>query len=96
MRHAAAIMMTCCELSATSAFAQDMEPKAYSASPVGANFLVTSYNWSSGGVIFDPTLPFTDVKADVRGLVVAGGHTFGLFGKLGLLTVGPCPTPGPT
>ena len=44
-------------LAGAPAAAQDMEPRAYSPSPVGANFLVTSYSWSTGNVVFDPTLP---------------------------------------
>jgi outer membrane putative beta-barrel porin/alpha-amylase len=70
-----------------SAQAQDMEPKAYSASPVGANFIVGSYSWSTGAIIFDATLPVSDIHADVQGLAVGVGHTFNLFGKLGLATV---------
>jgi hypothetical protein len=75
-------------ISAGLAQAQDMEPKAYSASPVGANFLVASYSFSTGDVIFDASLPVTDVQADVHGLALGVGHTFNLFGKLGLATVG--------
>jgi hypothetical protein len=63
-----------------------MEPKAYSASPVGANFLVVNYSWAAGDVLFDPTLPVTDVHADVQGLVVGVGHSFNLLGDLGLVT----------
>ena len=73
-------------VAAALASAQDMEPRAYSPSPVGANFLVTSYSWSTGAVVFDPTLPITDVHADVQGLVVAIGHSFNLLGNLGLFT----------
>jgi hypothetical protein len=80
---AAAVWML---VAAAHAAAQDMEPRAYSPSPVGANFLVTSYSWSSGAVVFDPTLPITDVHADVQGLVVALGHSFNLLGNLGLFT----------
>ena len=61
-----------------------MEPKAYSASPVGANFLVVVFNGSSGSIVFDETLPFSDVNAHVRGVGIGLGHTFGLFGKLAL------------
>ncbi|HEY7291751.1 MAG TPA: transporter [Vicinamibacterales bacterium] len=64
-----------------------MEPRAYAASPVGANFLVASYSVSSGGVLVDPTLPITDVHADVNGLALGIGHSFNFFGKLGLGTV---------
>ena len=63
-----------------------MEPRAYSPSPVGANFLVTSYSWSTGSVVFDPTLPVSGVRAHVRGVVVAAGHSFNLLGSLGLVT----------
>ena len=69
-----------------SLVAQEMEPKAYSASPVGANFLVAAYGRLTGGVVFDPSLPFTDVNARIGSAVVGVGHTFGLFGKLTLVS----------
>ena len=53
-------------LVARHACAQDMEPRAYSSSPTGANFLVLGYGRSSGDVLFDPTLPLTDVHADLN------------------------------
>src|SRR5262249_44013161 len=57
-----------------------------SASPVGANFFVGAYTFSTGAVVFDPTLPISDVHADVSGFAVAVGHTFGLFGDLAIVT----------
>ena len=74
-------------LLAVPAAAQDMEPKAYSASPVGANFLIAGYTWSNGAVVFDPTLPVTDVHANVEGGVLGVGHSFDLFGNLALASV---------
>jgi hypothetical protein len=71
---------------AAPAAAQDLEPKAYSASPVGATFLVSSAVRSTGSVVFDPTLPFKDVKAGINGVVLGVGTTFGLFGKLALVS----------
>jgi len=67
--------------------AQDLEPKAYSASPAGAMFLVAGFSRSSGSVLTDPTLPLTDVNAKINGVPLAAGYTFGLFGKLALVTV---------
>jgi hypothetical protein len=61
-----------------------MEPKAYSASPVGANFFVVALSRSTGSIIFDPTLPIEDAEATINGVVVGVGTTFGLFGKLTL------------
>jgi hypothetical protein len=69
-----------------TAVAQDLEPKAYSASPVGAVFVVAGYARSTGSVVFDPSLPITDVEAKVNGALLAGGYTFGLAGKLALMT----------
>jgi Putative MetA-pathway of phenol degradation len=69
-----------------TAAAQELEPKAYSASPVGAAFLVAGLTRSAGAVVFDPTLPLKDVEAKINTAMVATGYTFGLFGKLGLVT----------
>lgn len=69
-----------------AAYAQDLEPKAYSASPVGAAFLVVGAARSTGSVLTDPTLPVSDVDAKINGVPLAAGYTFGLFGKLALIT----------
>ncbi len=71
---------------APAAHAQDLEPKAYSASPVGAAFLVVGVARSTGSVLTDPTLPLTDIEAKMNGVPLAAGYTFGLFGKLTLIT----------
>jgi hypothetical protein len=63
-----------------------MEPKAYSASPVGTTFLVAAGSRSTGSVVFDPTLPIRDVEADINGIALGVGTTFGLFGKLTLVS----------
>ena len=77
-----------CVLAGTGeARAQDLEPKAYSASPVGASFLVLGLSRSSGSILTDPTLPLKDVDAKINGVPVAAGYTFGLLGKLALVTV---------
>lgn len=73
-------------LIASPALAQEMEPKAYSASPVGATFLVAVLSRSSGAVVFDPTLPIENVEAKINGGSVGVGTTFGLFGKLALVS----------
>jgi outer membrane putative beta-barrel porin/alpha-amylase len=68
--------------------AQDLEPKAYSASPVGAEFLVAGLSRSTGSVLVDPTLPITDVDARINGVVAAAGYTFSLFDRVALVTGG--------
>lgn len=61
--------------------AQEMEPRAYSPSPVGMNFVGLSWQNSSGGVTTDPTLPITDVDADIDNLILGYSRTFGLAGR---------------
>ncbi len=73
-------------LAATAARAQQLEPRAYSPSPVGANFAGFVYSNSSGDVVFDPSLPFTDVSARVNGMAGFYVRTFGLFGRSASIT----------
>jgi hypothetical protein len=61
--------------------AQQLEPRAYSPAPVGANFFGVAYAHSSGDVVFDPSLPFTDVSANVNSAAPFYVRTFGLFGR---------------
>lgn len=69
------------------ASAQQLEPRAYSPSPVGMNFLGVAYLLSSGGVVFDPSLPITNVHARVDTVAPYYGRTFGLFGREANLTL---------
>ena len=70
-----------------AARAQELEPRAYSASPVGANFVVAALTRSSGDVVTDPSLPFTNVEARVGAFAVGYGRTLDLFGRQALATV---------
>jgi len=72
---------------AVRARAQELEPRAYSPSPLGTNFFVLALARSSGSVIFDPSLPITDVSAHVGTAVAGYGRSFGLAGKQGLFGV---------
>jgi len=67
--------------------AQELEPRAYVASPVGASFFVMAWQQSSGAVVTDPTLPLEDVHAMVEVVAPAYGHTFNMFGSQALFTV---------
>ncbi len=78
--------VACVLAGATVARAQDLEPRAYSASPVGVNFFVINYSRSTGGIVFDPSLPFSDVRATINAATAGLGHTFNLFGKLALVS----------
>ena len=63
-----------------TARAQDIEPRSYTNTPVGMNFLLAAYAYSDGKIAFDPSLPIVDAKfrsntealAYVRSLDVLG------------------------
>jgi len=65
--------------------AQDMEPRAYSPSPLGTNFLAVTVGNSSGAVLFDPSVPITDTHADLNSVVVGYARTIRLGGRQGLV-----------
>jgi hypothetical protein len=80
------VLMLLAVLNSTSAAAQELEPRAYSASPIGTNFFLVGIGRSSGDVIFDPTVPISDVRADINAATIGVGRTFNLGGHLGLAT----------
>ncbi len=68
-------------IGATAASAQELEPRAYAPNPTGANFVLMAYGRSTGGVVFDPSVPITNVSAHVNTTALFYGRTFGLFGR---------------
>src|SRR5882672_7004512 len=59
--------------------AQELEPRAFSPNPTGVNYMVLAYSRSSGGVLFDPSVPVTDVDAHFSAAILGYGHTFGIL-----------------
>ncbi len=62
------------------AHAQDMEPRAYSASPIDGNFLLAGYLRTTGAVSLDPALPIANVRASINTEFLGYDRTFALFG----------------
>jgi len=81
-RLACTIVIVILGLTSTSSgiYAQTLEPRAYTNTPVGMNFLIVGYQYSDGALLFDPAIPITDANARVdmgllgfvRSLNVAG------------------------
>lgn len=63
-----------------TARAQDLEPRAYTNTPVGLNFLLAGYAYQQGDVATDPGLPLDDAKVHVHSAVLAYARSFGLLG----------------
>jgi hypothetical protein len=62
------------------ASAQELEPRAYSATPIGTNFLLAGYAHTKGSVSTDPALPITDVRASFDTATLAYSRTFAVAG----------------
>jgi Putative MetA-pathway of phenol degradation len=59
--------------------AQELEPRAYSARPIGTHFLVANYSRLSGEVLTDPSLPITDVQAKIGIYSIGYLRSFAFF-----------------
>jgi len=68
------------------AVAQDLTPRAYVPAPVSTNAIVLTYAFATGEVLFDPTLPVTDVTAKIHSPVVSYYHAFNLAGRSANIT----------
>jgi hypothetical protein len=68
---------------ASSTWAQDIEPRAYSNAPVGVNFLIAGYAYTRGGVSFDPAVPIKNANLDTSNAVLAYARVLDLWGMSG-------------
>jgi hypothetical protein len=68
-------------LRAGALHAQELEPRTYSPSPIGTNFIVAGYSHLSGDVLTDPSLPISGVSAQFNNFVLGYVHTFALAGR---------------
>ena len=77
------LTVTALALAPVIAFAQSLEPRAYANAPVGLNFLIAGYTYSTGGVAFDPSVPLENGHARVNAVPLAYVHSLDVFGNAG-------------
>jgi len=68
-------------LVASAAQAQELEPRLYANAPVGLNFAIAGYGYTTGGVTADPSVPLDNAKIDVQNAVLAYAHSFAAWGR---------------
>jgi hypothetical protein len=61
--------------------AQEMEPRAYSPAPIGAQFVVLTFAHQTGDVLLDSSLPLRDVTVGINAASMGYGRTFSLAGR---------------
>ncbi len=88
MKRRARFILAVLALDAAGVAAQDLEPRTYANAPVGMNFLIIGYGYSTGNILVDQALPVEDGRAKLHNLI--GGYVrvvnvFGLSGKIGVI-----------
>jgi len=73
---------------ASPAVGQELEPRAYSPSPVGTNFAAVSYGYTDGDIVFDSSSVLSDVSAGINSAALGYGRVFGLAGRQSSVTIG--------
>jgi hypothetical protein len=74
------VLLMMCLLSGP-AIGQELAPRAYWPAPNGTNVLVTAYQYSSGDIVTDPSLPVTGVESKLNLLQLSYQRTLSLFGR---------------
>ena len=68
-------------LALPGAQAKDLEPRTYSNTPVGLNFLIAGYVYADGKLAFDPSSRITDAKYRSHTEVLAYAHSLDAWGN---------------
>ena len=63
--------------------AQSLEPRAYSNTPVGMNFLMLGYAYQEGDVALDPSVPIKNAHAEIHSTLLAYIRSLDMWGKSG-------------
>ncbi|MGR9086990.1 MAG: transporter [Gammaproteobacteria bacterium] len=74
-------------MATSSAFATDIEPRAYSNIPIGLNFLLAGYGYTKGNVAFAPSVPIENGKMEIHNTVLAYVHSLDFWGRSGKVDV---------
>jgi hypothetical protein len=63
------------------AVAQEITPRLFWPTPKGTTVLVAGYSYSTGDVLFDPSIPITGANSDINSGVFAYAQTLDLWGR---------------
>jgi outer membrane putative beta-barrel porin/alpha-amylase len=75
------VISTLLLLVASAPHAQELEPRLYANAPIGLNFAIAGYAYTTGGVLADPSIPLDNAKLDVHSAVVGYAHSFAAWGR---------------
>jgi hypothetical protein len=77
-----ALLLACsCLLPGYEANAQDIEPRRWTALPVGLNVIGIGYAYTAGDIAFDPVLQIEEATADMQTVIASYSYSFGFLGR---------------
>ena len=79
----AALCVLALLFAAAGAHAQQLEPRSYTNTPVGLNFLLAGYGYTEGNLAFDPSVPIEGAQLRTNSAVVGYSHSLGISGLSG-------------
>lgn len=68
---------------ASGVYAQELEPRAYSNTPIGLNFVIAGYAYAEGGLATDPAVPLENAELRTKGPVFAYARSLDVWGRSG-------------
>ena len=66
--------------------AWDLEPRFLSPAPVGMNFAIVAYSYSTGNVLLDKTLPIEGTEARLNAISLGYARSIDVFGLAGRIS----------
>jgi Putative MetA-pathway of phenol degradation len=75
------VLVFCSCFLATTAYAQDLAPRAYIITPLHSNAVNLTYSYLDGSIIFDGTIPITEATARVNVSILSFSHSMNFFGR---------------
>src|SRR5208282_3320289 len=87
LRASTALIALACLVAASTARAQDIEPREWSNAPVGVNFLIGGYTYTQGGLPLDPSLPVSNPHLETNSGVLGFARALDLGGYSGKFDV---------
>ena len=61
--------------------AQDLEPRTYAVGPLGMNVAFLAYSYTTGDLVFDPTVPITNASAKINAAAIGYYRQLDFFGR---------------
>lgn len=86
-RFRVALMAIFFAVTALDTSAQELEPRLYSNTPVGMNFLLAGYAYAAGSVLTDPSISLENANIETHNVVLGYARALDVWGTSGKIDV---------